>query len=242
VAIFKGGQCVVDVAAGVMGPFDRRPVQPRSTFPLFGASRAVVACLAQFLAKSGRLALNATVHDHWSDFRANGKEFCTVPDLLRCRSGVEAVLPKKMSTDHIGGDKAADAESAVAQAQPRMLASLVRQAATEAPDADGQKAPAAKGGASGKGTEADAATGKIEEAEAVGKGSPARPLARAESAGNMAGGGDDDDEGEDGEEDEAPMVAFLRMPAGPRPPFESAAHLYFGWGWAAGKLISGAAG
>lgn len=38
------------------------------------------------------------------------------------------------------------------------------------------------------------------------------------------------------------MNAFVRMPAGPRPPFESAAHLYFGWGWAAGRLIAGAAG
>ncbi len=35
---------------------------------------------------------------HWTAFGAAGKGVCSVSDLLKCKSGVEAVLPAKFST------------------------------------------------------------------------------------------------------------------------------------------------
>ena len=42
--------------------------------------------------------LDDKVAKHWAAFGAAGKDKCTVSDLLKCKSGVEAVLPAKFST------------------------------------------------------------------------------------------------------------------------------------------------
>ena len=43
-------------------------------------------------------AVEDSVSKHWRAFGAAGKTSCTVSDLLKCKSGVEAALPAKFST------------------------------------------------------------------------------------------------------------------------------------------------
>lgn len=58
---YKGGQVVVDAAAGYLGEYDPRPVQPDSLFPVFSATKGVTAGLLHWLAlEKGSVLLSPT--------------------------------------------------------------------------------------------------------------------------------------------------------------------------------------
>jgi hypothetical protein len=83
---------LAEVAAGVMGHLDPRPVTASTPFPVLGASRLAVAATVQALVAGGAAALGHRVEAYWPAFGAAGKAACTLSELLRCRSGVEGTL------------------------------------------------------------------------------------------------------------------------------------------------------
>lgn len=52
VCVWQGNSVQLDVAAGKMGSFDHRPVQPNSLFPCFGVSRVATSAVVHSFAES----------------------------------------------------------------------------------------------------------------------------------------------------------------------------------------------
>lgn len=51
--MYKDGNAIVDTAAGVLGKFDPRPVQPDSLFSCFSVTKGITAGLLHWLADQG---------------------------------------------------------------------------------------------------------------------------------------------------------------------------------------------
>jgi len=49
VCAYKDGKVIIDTAAGVLGRYDPRPVQPDSLFPVFSVTKGVTAGMIHWL-------------------------------------------------------------------------------------------------------------------------------------------------------------------------------------------------
>lgn len=215
VAVFWGNTCLVDVAAGTLGPLDARPVTPASLFPVYGAGRLAVATAAQSMLTQGTLAdLETHVSDKWEGFGAHGKSGCSVQELLACRSGVEYAAAKAISTRGLAVESFATAAAEVAAVRPMLLRSFA------------SPPLAAKG------------------AVDAGQAAVVRLLGpRADLRGDAPHGYQWRDCDYDVDDDDAAMNGLppldMGLPSGPNRRQETVSHLYFGWGWAvAGWMAS----
>lgn len=53
VCAYKDGKVVIDTAAGVLGRYDPRPVQPDSLFPVFSVTKGITAGMLHWLIDNG---------------------------------------------------------------------------------------------------------------------------------------------------------------------------------------------
>lgn len=53
VCAYKDGKVVIDTAAGVLGKYDPRPVQPDSLFPVFSVTKGITAGMVHWLVDKG---------------------------------------------------------------------------------------------------------------------------------------------------------------------------------------------
>lgn len=53
VCAYKDGKVIIDTAAGSLGRYDPRPVQPDSLFPVFSATKGVTAGMLHWLVDNG---------------------------------------------------------------------------------------------------------------------------------------------------------------------------------------------
>ena len=215
VAVFRGDQCLVDVAAGTVGPLDGRPVTPASLFPVYGAGRLAVAAATQSMLARGVLGgLDEHVAARWEGFGAHGKAGCSVQELLSCRSGVEYACAKSISTRGLAVESLAQGLAEVAGVRPMLLRSFA------------SPPLAAKG------------------AVDAGQAGVVRLLGpRADPRGAAAHGYQWRDCDYDEDDDDAAMGGLppldMGLSSGPSRRQERVSHLYFGWGWAvAGWLAS----
>ncbi|XP_024996181.1 uncharacterized protein LOC112529237 isoform X3 [Cynara cardunculus var. scolymus] len=74
VCAYKDGQVIIDTAAGALGKYDPRPVQPDSLFPVFSVTKAVTAGMLHWLVDKGKLKLDENVSNIWPEFGTNGKD------------------------------------------------------------------------------------------------------------------------------------------------------------------------
>lgn len=91
VAVYRGGELLVDVAAGVA---DRRTGRPMTAdTPCYAASamKAVTATVVHVLAERGVLDYGTRVAEVWPEFGAHGKEEVTLRHVLTHSAGVPAV-------------------------------------------------------------------------------------------------------------------------------------------------------
>ena len=86
VAVFHRGRCVVDVAAGCLGPADPRAVSSDSLFCLYDIRLSLAALAVHRLAAAGSLAYDDPVSSLWPAF---GQAGVTVRDLLAHRTGLQ---------------------------------------------------------------------------------------------------------------------------------------------------------
>jgi CubicO group peptidase (beta-lactamase class C family) len=100
VSVYHHAEPVVDIAAGVMGPGDPRPVEPDSLFCAFSVTKGVAALAVHILAERGQIDYDAPVVAYWPEFAANGKERLTVAQALSHQSGLHA-MPEPFEPEHI---------------------------------------------------------------------------------------------------------------------------------------------
>ncbi|KAL1212584.1 Protein ACTIVITY OF BC1 COMPLEX KINASE 8 [Cardamine amara subsp. amara] len=92
VCAYKDGKVIIDTAAGVLGRYDPRPVQPDSLFPVFSVTKGVTAGMIHWLVDKRKLQLDQTVGDIWPGFGSNGKDAIMVHHVLNHTSGLHSAF------------------------------------------------------------------------------------------------------------------------------------------------------
>ncbi|KAF3778849.1 Beta-lactamase domain-containing protein 2, partial [Nymphaea thermarum] len=92
VCAYKDGEVIIDTAAGTLGRYDPRPVQPDSLFPVFSATKGITAGMIHWLVDNGILKLDENVASIWPDFGSNGKEHTKVFHVLNHTTGLHNAI------------------------------------------------------------------------------------------------------------------------------------------------------
>ncbi|XP_076937703.1 uncharacterized protein LOC143605474 [Bidens hawaiensis] len=92
VCAYKDGQVIIDTAAGMLGKYDPRPVQPDSLFPVYSVSKGVTAGMVHWLVDKGKLKLDENITNIWPEFGANGKDQIKVNHILNHTAGLHNAL------------------------------------------------------------------------------------------------------------------------------------------------------
>ncbi|KAG8074742.1 hypothetical protein GUJ93_ZPchr0006g42824 [Zizania palustris] len=99
VCAYKDGKVIIDTAAGMLGKYDPRPVQPDSLFPVFSVTKGITAGMVHWLVDKGKLMYEETVANIWPNFGSNRKELIKVHHLLNHSSGLHNALGDVMKND-----------------------------------------------------------------------------------------------------------------------------------------------
>ena len=91
VAVWLGGELIVDVSVGYADLDGRRPVDRDTLFPVFSVTKGLVATAIHRAADDGLLDLTAPVSAYWPGFAAGGKAAATVADTLTHSVGIPAM-------------------------------------------------------------------------------------------------------------------------------------------------------
>ncbi|KAL1532327.1 hypothetical protein AAHA92_32351 [Salvia divinorum] len=92
VCAYKDGEVIIDTAAGVLGRYDPRPVQPDSLFPVFSVSKGITAGMVHWLVDKRKLNLLDKVENIWPEFGSNGKDKIKVHHVLNHTSGLQNAM------------------------------------------------------------------------------------------------------------------------------------------------------
>ncbi|MDF2709975.1 MAG: serine hydrolase, partial [Nonomuraea muscovyensis] len=91
VAVYRGGEQVVDVVAGVADPGTGRPVTSATPFYNFSIGKGATATVAHVLVERGLFGYDTPVAELWPEFGAHGKGGVTVRHVLAHTAGVPGV-------------------------------------------------------------------------------------------------------------------------------------------------------
>ncbi|HEX3958689.1 MAG TPA: serine hydrolase domain-containing protein [Trebonia sp.] len=91
VAVWLGGDLIVDVGIGYADTPGGRPVDSNTIFPVFSVTKGLVATAIHRAADDGLLDLTAPVSAYWPGFAAGGKASATVADALTHSVGIPAM-------------------------------------------------------------------------------------------------------------------------------------------------------
>ncbi|WP_101789611.1 serine hydrolase domain-containing protein [Nonomuraea indica] len=91
VAVYRGGEQVVDVVAGVADPETGRPVTSDTPFYNFSIGKGATATVAHVLAERGLFGYDTPVAELWPEFAAHGKGGVTVRHVLSHTAGVPGI-------------------------------------------------------------------------------------------------------------------------------------------------------
>ncbi|GAA3066917.1 serine hydrolase domain-containing protein [Streptosporangium carneum] len=88
VAVYRHGEPVADVAAGVADAETGRPVTPDTPFFSFSTGKGVTATVAHVLAERGLFDYETPIAELWPEFGVHGKDRATVRHALTHTAGV----------------------------------------------------------------------------------------------------------------------------------------------------------
>ena len=91
VAVYRNGEQVVDVVAGVADPATGRPVDPGTVFYNFSVGKGATSTIVHLLAERGLFGYDTPVAELWPEFAADGKQAVTVCQVLDHTAGVPAI-------------------------------------------------------------------------------------------------------------------------------------------------------
>ncbi|KAL3587249.1 hypothetical protein D5086_014116 [Populus alba] len=92
VCAYKDGEVIIDTAAGVLGRYDPRPVQPDSLFSVFSVTKGITAGMLHWLVDKGKLNLDESIANIWPEFGTNGKNLIKVHHVLNHTAGLQNAL------------------------------------------------------------------------------------------------------------------------------------------------------
>lgn len=82
-AVYVGGELVIDLAVGAM--------EPGSLIPVYSSSKGATAVVVALMVERGRVDLDAAVARYWPEFAQRGKGAVTVRQLLSHQAGLPGV-------------------------------------------------------------------------------------------------------------------------------------------------------
>lgn len=91
VAVYVGGELVVDLWGGTADPADGSPWQQDTLSVIFSCSKGILTLCVYALVQDGLLDLDAPVARYWPEFAQNGKQDITVRTVLSHRAGLPTV-------------------------------------------------------------------------------------------------------------------------------------------------------
>src|SRR5215207_971636 len=91
VAVFRGGEQVVDAVAGVADPGTGQPVDPGTVFYNYSIVKGAASTVAHLLAERGLFGYDTPVAELWPEFAAHGKQAVTVRQALNHTAGVPGI-------------------------------------------------------------------------------------------------------------------------------------------------------
>ena len=91
VAVFQGGEQVVDAVAGVADPATGRPVSAGTVFYNYSVGKAATSTIIHRLAERGLFGYDTPVAELWPAFAANGKQAVTVRQVLNQTAGLPGI-------------------------------------------------------------------------------------------------------------------------------------------------------
>ncbi|XP_074587088.1 uncharacterized protein LOC141842978 isoform X2 [Curcuma longa] len=98
VCAYKDGKVIIDTAAGVLGRYDPRPVQPDTLFPVFSVTKGITAGMVHWLADKGKLELTETIANIWPEFSGSKKDI-KVHHVLNHSSGLHNAMSDVMRSN-----------------------------------------------------------------------------------------------------------------------------------------------
>ncbi|KAJ6814375.1 uncharacterized protein M6B38_139790 [Iris pallida] len=99
VCAYKEGHVIIDTAAGVLGQYDPRPVQPDTLFPVFSVTKGITAGMVHWLVDKGKLKLDDTIANIWPEFGTGGKDLIKVHHVLNHTSGLHNEMGDVIKTN-----------------------------------------------------------------------------------------------------------------------------------------------
>ncbi|XP_057524028.1 uncharacterized protein LOC130803845 isoform X2 [Amaranthus tricolor] len=96
ICAYKDGEVIIDTAAGVLGKYDPRPVQPDSLFPVFSVTKGITAGLLHWLVDNSKLRYDENISSIWPEFASNSKDMIKVHHVLNHTSGLHNALANIM--------------------------------------------------------------------------------------------------------------------------------------------------
>ena len=90
-AVYVGGEPVVDIWAGAVDSRDGGPWAQDTLVNIFSTTKGIVSALVLRLVAEGRLSLERPVADYWPEFAQQGKGNIPVKWLLSHRAGLPAL-------------------------------------------------------------------------------------------------------------------------------------------------------
>jgi CubicO group peptidase (beta-lactamase class C family) len=115
VAVYRHGEPVVDVVAGVADPTTGRPVRPDTPFYCYSVGKGVTATVAHVLVERGFFGYDTKIVELWPEFGAHGKEDATVRHALTHTVGVPGIPADTTPEDLCDWDKMCEV---IADAEP----------------------------------------------------------------------------------------------------------------------------
>jgi CubicO group peptidase (beta-lactamase class C family) len=91
VAVYRGGEQLVDAVAGIADPATGRPVTSATPFYNFSICKAAASTLAHMLAERGLFTYDTRVAEVWPEFAARGKDAVTIRQVLNHSAGVPGI-------------------------------------------------------------------------------------------------------------------------------------------------------
>ena len=91
VAVYRGGDLVIDAVSGIADPATERPVTPATPFYNFSIVKAAASTIAHVLAERGLFGYDTPVVQLWPEFGAHGKQSVTVRHVLNHTAGVPGI-------------------------------------------------------------------------------------------------------------------------------------------------------
>ncbi|MDP9210341.1 MAG: beta-lactamase family protein, partial [Actinomycetota bacterium] len=105
VAVFRDGEQVVDVAAGVADPATGRPVDPGTVFYNYSIGKGATSTVVHLLAERGLFGYDTPVAELWPEFAAHGKQAVTVRQVMDHTAGVPGIPLDTTAEDLCDWDK-----------------------------------------------------------------------------------------------------------------------------------------